>query len=141
MARTRYTPPPAQPETLTPEQTQALALLLAGSTDAETAQALGLDLDTVWAWTHDDPLFMAELNRRRDAAWGAQTERLRGLVAKAIDVLAADLAGNDPQAKRQAAIHVLRAVGLYGADLRPAGKLSAGAIKAEREREALLNFY
>jgi hypothetical protein len=44
---------------------------------------------------------------------------MRGLVASAIEVLATDLESEDPKVKRTAAIHILRAVGLYGRNLEP----------------------
>jgi hypothetical protein len=72
-------------------QLNAIDLLAAGKTDTETAAALELHGTTVTKWRLYDPVFQAALNRRRAEIWGAAADRLRSLVPKALDVLAAAL--------------------------------------------------
>jgi hypothetical protein len=62
---------------------------------------------------------MAELYLRHADLWGAQTERLRIMVSESVDVLAEDMHSDDLRLRQHAAIHVLRAVGLYGSALPP----------------------
>lgn len=57
---------------------------------------------------------------QRVAQWQAQIERLQGLVEKAISVLESDLDNpTDARLRQAAAIHVLKAVKLYGDVDRP----------------------
>ena len=66
---------------------------------------------------------------------GRHREKLRSLVAQAVDVLAEDMAATlEPKLRKSAAIHVLKAVGLYGQDMKPSGAIDSGQV--ERERQA-----
>ena len=53
-----------------------------------------------------------------------------------MDVLAEDMAATlEPKLRQSAAaIHVLKAVGLYGQDMKPSGAIDSGQV--ERERQA-----
>jgi transposase len=117
---------------LTIEQQNAIDLLLQGKSDREVAEAVGVSRQTVTEWRNRNAPFVAELNRRRQEVWGSQTERLRQLVAQAVSVLEEDLQQNQDRRLRQAAaVHVLRAVGLYGCDLKPKGATEPEDIEAE----------
>ncbi|NSW83138.1 MAG: helix-turn-helix domain-containing protein [Syntrophothermus sp.] len=117
---------------LTIEQENAIDLLLQGKSDREVAEAVGVSRQTVTEWRNRDALFVAELNRRRQEVWGGQTERLRQLVAQAVNVLEEDLQQNQDRKLRQAAaVHILRAVGLYGVNLAPKGATDPEDIEAE----------
>jgi uncharacterized Ntn-hydrolase superfamily protein len=59
-----------------------------------------------------------EANPRVDS-WNKAVEELRGLVPRAVQVLAAGMESDDPKVQQAAALHVLRAVGIYGRDLEP----------------------
>ena len=49
---------------------------------------------------------------------GRHREKLRSLVAQAVDVLAEDMAATlEPKLSQSTAIHVLKTVGLYGQDM------------------------
>jgi len=122
---------------LTVEQGMAMAELLTGSTDQEAAEQAGVTRQTVNGWANHDPLFVAEMNARREALWGAHVDKLRALVGQAVDVLAGDLQSEDLAARRSAAVHVLRAVGLYGQDARPYGETTAVAVAGQWQREAI----
>ena len=118
---------------LTVEQLNAIDLLVQGKSDRETAEAVGVARQTVTEWRNGNPAFMAELNRRRQEVWGAQVERLRNLVGQAVTVLEEHLASSDPRLRQAAALHILRAVGLYGTDLRPTGPVEPEDVAAELE--------
>ena len=125
-----------QDDGLTVSQRNAIDLLVQGRNDRETAEGVGVARQTICEWRHRHPAFIAALNRRREDVWGAQTQRLRVLVAQAVDVLEHALEGDDAL---KAAVHVLKAVGLYGTELQPHGELSAEEveqqqIRAERNR-------
>ena len=101
-------------------QRNAIELLLAGKTDQEVAEAVGVSRQTINSWRNKDELFRAALDARRQELWGAYVERLRQLIGRALQVLEADLLQDDDRRLRQtAAVHVLKCVGLYGANLEP----------------------
>jgi len=79
---------------LTLEQENAIELLVAGKTDRETADAVGVHRVTVTKWRHYDPLFQAELNRSRHDLWAGSIDRLRGLLPRAFDALERALEGD-----------------------------------------------
>ena len=115
---------------LTPEQLTAIDLLTAGKNDTETAQAVNVTRQTVWAWRNDNYEFIAELNRRRADIWTAQTEKLRNLASQALGVLGADLENEDPKLRQAAAVHILRAAGRYGvADPAPTAEVNAETLR------------
>ena len=53
---------------LTPEQLNAIDLLILGKTDREVAEAVGVRRETVTKW-HKNPFFIAELNVKREELW------------------------------------------------------------------------
>jgi hypothetical protein len=118
------------------EQQNAIEMLIVGKSDRETAEACGVSRQTVNEWRNNNALFLAELNSRRAALWESDIDRLRSIVGEAITILEEDLSGNDEKARRAAAIHLLRAVGIYGANLKPEGPISASDI----ERDWLLKW-
>jgi hypothetical protein len=124
------TEPDETRQPLSPAQEAALPLVLSGRTDGEVAEAVGVARQTVNGWRLHHPAFIAELNARRVELWRAQTERFRGLAARAVAVLEEDLAATEPSPLRQAAaVHVLRALSLYGVDLEPGGPTTPEAVK------------
>jgi hypothetical protein len=92
------------------EQENAVDLLVLGKSDREVAESLGLARETVTRWRHEHPVFIAELNRRRNALWTEAHDRLRTLVGKAVDILEQAVAGGD----LKAAVEVLKIVKLHG---------------------------
>jgi hypothetical protein len=97
---------------LSPAQETALTLYLAGQSDTNVAQAVGVTRQTCWEWRRQHPVFMAELERRRAEVWRQPQEHLRSLLSKAVDNLAAAVEDGD----LKASIEVLKAVGMYGDD-------------------------
>lgn len=116
---------------LTVEQQNAIELLVMGKSDRETAEACGVTRQTVNDWRNKNAPFLAELNRRRAALWESDIDRLRGLVGEAITILEEDLRGEDLKARRAAAIHLLRAVGIYGTNAKPDGETSINQIERD----------
>ncbi|ATY83914.1 hypothetical protein CVV65_02155 [Kyrpidia spormannii] len=121
------------------EQLNAIDMLVQGKSDREVAEAVGVARQTVTEWRNRNPAFMAELNRRRQEVWGAQAERLRHLVARAVDVLEQDLEQtDDPKLRQSAAVHILRCVGLYGANLEPTGPTDPEDIERREAEDRLI---
>ena len=102
--------PTFQPKPLSSAQLVGLELLLLGKTDQETANTLGITRETVWSWRHEHPIFMSTLERRRAEVWGTAGERLRSLMQKAIDNIAALVESGD----FHASIALLKITGMYG---------------------------
>lgn len=126
---------------LSVEQENAIDLLVQGKNDRETAEVVGVARQTVTEWRNNNANFIAELNRRRQEVWGGQVDRLRQLVAKAVDVLADDIKGKDERLRQAAAVHILRAVGLYGENLKPTGPAEPEDVKIEwQNKEGDRNF-
>jgi hypothetical protein len=123
---------------LTPAQEVAVALVVAGKTDGEVAEAAGVTRQTVWEWRRRHPAFIAEVNRRRMEVWEAAVERLRGLLLRAIEVLAEDLDAEDGRLRQQAAVHVLRAAGIYGLPGRPSGPATPEDVERDEAQRAAL---
>jgi hypothetical protein len=90
---------------------------------------------TVSEWLHHNPAFQAALNARRQELWTGHVERLRSLVPKAMDAL--EVAVSDEKQGVAAAVHILKAAGLYGLP-EPGGSIHVDEIKsAELMRETL----
>ena len=122
-------------DNLTVVQEKAIQLLMTGRSDQAVADKLGLARQTVNNWRHNDAVFAARFNAERQALWSTHREKLRSLVAQAVNVLAEDMAATlEPKLRQSAAIHVLKAVGLYGQGMKPSGAIDSGQV--ERERQA-----
>ncbi len=98
---------------LTPEQMNAVDLLILGKTDREVAEAVGVRRETVTKW-HKNPFFSAELSIRREELWVDAKIRLKALVHEAVNVLTRGLSSADEKVAITAAVHILKTVGLYG---------------------------
>jgi hypothetical protein len=88
-------------------QLAALDVLGAGGTHAAAAAAAGVDRVTVTRWNTRHPGFIAERTARKRDAAREQNERLRSMIARAIDVVSERLDGGD----LRAALAVLRLAG------------------------------
>jgi hypothetical protein len=95
---------------LSVERESAIDCCILGKSDRETAESVGVNRMTIWEWSHEHPLFMATLERRRAEVWRQPQERLRSLLSKAVENLRA--AGEEGDLK--ASIEALNAVGMYG---------------------------
>ena len=96
---------------LSPAQETAVNLFIVGKTVAETAgdcrgpRAHGTGMAAGTSGVQ------AAVNSRRVETWSGLADRLRALVPKALEVLERELEGEMPL---PAAIHILKACGLYG---------------------------
>ena len=112
-------------DNLTVMQEKAIQLLMRGGNDQAVAAELDMARQTVNNWRHNDAAFVARFNAERQALWSTHREKLRSLVAQAVDVLAEDMAATlEPKLRQSTAIHVLKAVGLYGQDMKPSGAMT-----------------
>jgi hypothetical protein len=133
VARQKPTNPDTPDWTLTPQQETAVDLLASGKTVTDTATAVEVTRQTVSEWLNHHPGFQATLNNRRQELWIGMTDTLRGLLPKALEVLTRELEGEHPL---PAAVHVLKACGLYGM-LPPRGPTEVeDALLAEQERQS-----
>jgi hypothetical protein len=98
-----------RPKALTPAQENAIELFLVGKGDTEVAQILGIARETAWSWRREHPIFMATLQRRRAEVWGTAGERLRALMAKAVDNIVGLVEAGD----YEASVELLKITGLY----------------------------
>ena len=74
------------PPKLTPEQLNAIDLLIFGKTDKEVAESIGVGRNTISKW-YKNAFFIAELNARREGLWKDAKLRLKSLAYEAVDVL------------------------------------------------------
>ena len=95
---------------LTPEQLNAIDLLILGKTDREVAEAVGVRRETVTKW-HKNPFFSAELSIRREELWSDAKLRLKSLAHEAVNVLTRGLSSQDKKVAITAAVHILKTVG------------------------------
>jgi len=93
---------------LSPQQVEALGLLLSGHTITHTAAALGVARETVSRWRHSDPGFEAAYNEGLLSQWEASHKKLIDTQAKAIDKLAELLDNSDPAVALKAAAALVR---------------------------------
>ena len=98
---------------LTPEQLNAIDLLILGKTDREVAEIVGVRRETITKW-HKNPFFSAELSIRREELWVDAKLRLKSLAHEAVNVLTNGLSSNDEKIAITSAVHILKTVGLYG---------------------------
>lgn len=63
----------------------------------------------------------------------SKTRRLTQLATSAVDVLEEALHSSDPRVRLSAAIHVLKALKLYGDNYEPAGPTTPEGVEAERK--------
>jgi hypothetical protein len=101
--------PTFKPKPLSVTQLNAIDALILGKTDQETADTVGVSRETVWGWRHEHPVFMACLHERRAEVWRAPQERLRSLLAQAVE----NLAGLVETGDYDASLEVLKIVGMY----------------------------
>ena len=132
MARHKPTNPDTPDWTLAPQQETAVDLLASGKTVTDTAAAVEVTRQTVSEWLNHHPGFQAALNSRRQELWVGMTDALRGLLPKALEVLKCALEGETPL---PAAVHVLKACGLYGMPAPQGPTEVEDAVIAEKARQ------
>jgi hypothetical protein len=116
---------------LSEQQQTAVDLIVSGRNLQEAADQIGVARATVSGWKNHDPAFQAALNKRRQEAWGEMVDGLRALVPEAVAVLREALL--DGPERLAAAVHVLKAAGLYGGGALPPGSTDPELIAAEMQ--------
>src|SRR5512137_1282647 len=91
---------------LTPEQLNAIDLLIFGKTDKEVAETIGVGRNTISKW-YKNAFFTAELNVKREALWTDAKLRLKALVHEAVNVLSNGLQSSDEKVAVTSAVHIL----------------------------------
>lgn len=86
----------------------AIELLLIGKTDAEIAQIIGIDSETLCHWRTQEPEFVIAMNSLQAVVWEASVERLRNAMSKALDVVEEAVARGD----EMVAISLIQALGI-----------------------------
>jgi translation initiation factor RLI1 len=120
-------------DNLTPQQETAADLLAFGATVTDAAATIKVSRQTVSEWLNHHAGFQAVLNARRRELFAENQERLRSLIPKALETLEGSL-GDERQAMA-AAVHILKAAGLYGLP-EPSGSIHVDEIEsAERTRQ------
>lgn len=104
---------------LSPKQEMAIGLLINRKTQSEVAREVGVSRQTINQWYNGNSDFFRGITLRTTEIWSSNLERLRCLATQAIEVLASDLDAEDSNRQRQAAVHILKAIGLYGQDHSP----------------------
>jgi hypothetical protein len=134
MPTRNLTNPDATPDwSLSEQQRTAINLIVSGKNFQTVADAIAVQRPTVSHWVNHHPGFQAELNRRRQELWADLVDGLRSLAPKALEVLVWELEGEAPLA---AAIHVLKASGLYGGIAAPAGPTDPDTIAIAQQLDA-----
>ena len=98
---------------LSPQQMQAIAMLLSGKSLTAVAEELRCSRKTLAKWKSANPHFIAAFNERKNEIFESANHRLQSLVAKALDVLE----GNLDKGNCSAAINVLKIVDLKPKEL------------------------
>jgi DNA-binding CsgD family transcriptional regulator len=95
---------------LSPEQEQAITLLLTGATDVSIATRLKIGRSTLYRWQRSHAGFIAELNRRRQALRAAGIDAVRSLIPDAIHAIRSELS----MCKGHLALALLDKAGMFG---------------------------
>ena len=120
-------------DAMTPQQERAIEALTAGASITDAATTVGVARQTVSGWLNHHHGFKAALNARRDELRQSTVDRLRTLLLKAVDVLEQAVAQNSIPA----AVHVLKAAGVYGvpATIGPTDAADVALEAEERESQ------
>ena len=110
-------------QVLSIEQESAVEFLLQGRSDLAVAESVGMSRQTIWEWRNRNPVFIAELNKRRSEMWREARERLKSLAGRGLDVIETQLGSDDPKAALAAAKYVLAGNRLMGETDLPTGGL------------------
>ena len=102
----------AAEKVLKEQQMLAIPHILAGKSDAQVAEAVGVARETVNRWRNHDRDFQDELSQSRVAHIDARVIGLSSVNAKAIEVMEEFLDSDDEQIRMRAAMHLLKTVPL-----------------------------
>ena len=123
---------------LTLAQERAIDLMLTGMKDRQIAEEIGVGKSTVSVWRNHNDDFIALLVAKRQEIVRADMDRLRALFSDAISVVGASLGSEDERLRLQAALAVLKLIGVDKVNLLPApSEPRPTAINAESVRVLL----
>jgi len=131
---------PEEQKELTAIQEQAVMMLAGGATVTATAEALNISRQTVSTWANQDAAFMAVLNLTRAEALDAGADRVRGLMAKALDAVEAAFEGEELTVKERAALgmELLKQLKVTDAASR-CGETSPAAIRQSQALQDMID--
>jgi len=115
---------------LSEQQLKAIDLILAGYTDKQVAEQVGVTRQTVNEWKNKNPYFMAELNSRRKAIRDAAFDKLLNLSYKAIDVIEKEIESGN----WKLAMEIIKIVGLNSITI---GEVDPEAIENDMKLKEL----
>lgn len=92
---------------LLPRQQQAADLLALGETKTKVAAAVGVSRQQLYTW-EQNVFFRSAISKRHADLWQENKQRLRGLSAKAVDVIEQELESGN----LKAAVELLKIVGM-----------------------------
>ena len=122
---------------LTPRQQMAAELLAAGKSKTATAEEVGISRQQLWEW-EKNVYFKSAVSRLHADLWVENGQRLRGLGARAVDVIEKEIDGGNVKA----AIALLKTIGMSNGKiaLQRKGKTVEDflAIEAEKEADAII---
>jgi len=111
-------------EGLTEAQLTAIDLLLFGVKFAQIAAQLHIDVRTLYNWRTQNPLFRAELQRRREDLLAHASDRFRSLLDSSLDTLERQVADRYAPTAHRAA-KTLLSLARIGDYLSPASSVPA----------------
>jgi hypothetical protein len=101
-------PVPKRFPPLSQKQLTAVELLIHGRSDEKVAAILNVNRTTVFRWRAQNPLFQAELSRRREQIYGASADRLRHAITAAMDSIKKELTSENAVISSRAARTILQ---------------------------------
>jgi len=110
---------------LSPQQDQAIGLLLLGKTDEAIAAEIGMSRQTVCEWRNHNDLFIATLNERRREVWDGISDRMRSMMLLALDTVFNEI----KEGNSEMAMSLLRS---NHVDLSRIGSIDVAEIEADR---------
>lgn len=113
---------------LSPQQTQALDLLLAGRTITQAAEEVGITRETLSRWRNHDPAFQAAYNASLRSSWEACQSKLLEKRIHALDRLAELVDSDNDALALRACMALLRLKAGY-----PGGKTEPEEIDREKQ--------
>ena len=93
---------------LTPQQEEAIEMIMEGKKTTEIAEKLGVSRQTIARWRKEEPEFIAELQSRRAQIWDGQREQLTKMIEKALGIVTESMGSADEKTRLIAAMAILR---------------------------------
>ena len=122
---------------LTPRQQMAAELMATGKSKTATAEEVGISRQQLWEW-EKNVYFKSAVSKIHADLWVENVQRLRGLGARAVDVIEREIDGGNVKA----AIALLKTIGMSSGKiaLQRKGKTVEDflAIEAEKEADAII---